>query len=113
DSYPDSAYIDKRMQDAKEIAFQVCKKMGVKYSTRFPAHFKGTSPGHANGTCRAGSDRRNSVINGDFESHEVQGLFVVDGSSYPRASHNGGLFAALMGAFGARRIVATHFSRGA
>jgi hypothetical protein len=38
---------------------------------------------------------------------------VVDASSYPRASVNSGLFAAIMGAFGARRIVATHFSRGA
>jgi choline dehydrogenase-like flavoprotein len=112
-SYPGDPYIDRRMQEAKEVVFQLARKMGAKYSTRFPASFAGRGGGHTNGTCRAGSDRRNSVINGDFESHDVRGLFVVDASSYPRASVNSGLFAAIMGAFGARRIVATHFSRGA
>jgi choline dehydrogenase-like flavoprotein len=112
-SYPGDTYIDKRMQESKEVVFDLARKMGAKYSTRFPASFKGRGGGHTNGTCRAGNDRRNSVINGDFESHEVKGLFVVDASSYPRASVNSGLFAAIMGAFGARRIVATHFSSGA
>jgi len=111
--YPGDSYIDKRMQEGKEMAIEVVKKMGGKYLTRFPATFKGMGGGHANGTCRAGSDRVNSVINGDFESHEVKGLFIVDASSYPRASINSGSFAAIMGAWGARRIVATHFTRGA
>lgn len=110
--YPGDPYIDKRMHEVRDVVIEICKKMGVKYSERFPATFKGQGGGHTNGTCRAGSDRRNSVINGDFESHEVKGLFVVDAGSYPRASINSGLFAALMGTWGARRIVATHFSRG-
>ena len=81
---------------------------------RFPSTFKGRGGGHTNGTCRAGSDRRNSVINQDFESHEVKGLFAVDASSYPRAvSNNSGLTAGIMGAFAARKIVANYFSRGA
>ncbi|MBI2817036.1 MAG: GMC family oxidoreductase [Acidobacteria bacterium] len=112
--YPGDPYIDKRMQEGKEITIELLKKMGAeKISNRFPATFKGRGGGHTNGTCRAGSDRANSVINQNFESHEVKGLFVVDASSYPRASINSGSFAAIMGAFGARRIVANHFSRGA
>ncbi|MBI2816812.1 MAG: GMC family oxidoreductase [Acidobacteria bacterium] len=111
-TYGGDPYIEKRMRDAREIAIELAKKMGAKYLERFPANFKGRGGGHPNGTCRAGSDRRNSVINGDFESHDVKGLFVVDAGSYPRSSINSGSFAALMGAFGARRIIATYFSRG-
>ncbi len=111
-TYPGDPYLDRRMQDAKGIAFEMAKKLGAKFPTKFPSTFRGRGGGHQNGTCRAGSDRRNSVINGNFESHEVKGLFVVDASSYPRSSINSGIFAAIMGAFGARRIVATHFSRG-
>jgi choline dehydrogenase-like flavoprotein len=99
---------------ARDIAMELAKKMGCKISTRFPATFKGRGGGHANGTCRAGSSRTNSVINQDFESHEIKGLFIADASSYPRAiSSNCGLVAALMGAFAARRIARNHFSRGA
>ncbi len=111
--YPGDSYIDKRMQDGKQIATDIAKKMGARVSTRFPASFKGRGGGHGNGTCRAGADRANSVINRDFQSHDIKGLFVADASAYPRASVNSGIFAAIMGAFGARRIVATQFTRGA
>lgn len=112
-SYPGDPYIDKRMQEGKEITIELLKKMGAaEISKRFPASFKGQGGGHTNGTCRAGGDRANSVINQNFESHEVKGLFIADASAYPRASINSGSFAAIMGAFAARRIVAHHFSRG-
>jgi len=61
-SYPGDDYIDKRMHEGKEVVYDLARKMGAKYSTRFPASFKGRGGGHTNGTCRAGSDRRNSVI---------------------------------------------------
>ena len=94
---------------------EVLKKMGaVEISQKFPASFKGRGGGHTNGTCRAGSNRaRYSVIDANFATHEVKGLFIADASSYPRASINSGSFAAYMGAFAARRIVANYFSRGA
>ena len=112
-TYPGDDYIDRRMMQVREIAFEIAKRMGCEISMRFPSTFKGRGGGHGNGTCRAGSDPRNSVIDQDFEAHEVQGLFVADCSSYPRAvSSNCGVVGAIMGAFAARRIVRNYFSRG-
>lgn len=113
-TYLGDPYIDKRMQEGREIAYELARKMGGnRISERFPATFRGRGGGHSSGTCRAGSDRRRSVINSHFESHDVEGLFVVDASSLPRACVYSGFYAAFMGAYGARRIVDSHFSRGA
>jgi choline dehydrogenase-like flavoprotein len=113
-TYPGDPYIDKRMQKGKEMVYELARKMGGNtISERFPATFKGRGGGHSSGSCRAGSDRRRSVVNSHFESHEVEGLFVVDASSLPRACVYSGFYAAFMGAYGARRIIESYFSRGA
>jgi len=115
-NYPGDDYIDQRLRVAQGIAIEVAKKMGCKVSLKFPKTFQGGYPSaglHTNGTCRAGSDRKNSVIDQNFEAHDVKGLFIADASSYPRAvSSNSGLATATMGAFAARRIAKNHFSRG-
>jgi choline dehydrogenase-like flavoprotein len=112
-NYPGGDYIDMRMKEAWDVGIQVAKKMNCKYSTKFPKTFKNTGGMHTNGTCRAGSSARNSVINQDFESHEVNGLFIADASSYPRAvSCNSGLATATIGVFAAQRLVRNHFKRG-
>ncbi len=38
---------------------------------------------HVQGTCRMGEDPRRSVVNLNCESHDVDGLYVVDGSIIP------------------------------
>ena len=38
---------------------------------------------HPLGTCRMGTDPRTSVVGPDFETHEVERLFVADGSAVP------------------------------
>lgn len=38
---------------------------------------------HPLGTCRMGTDPRRSVVGPDGEAHDVDGLFVVDGSAVP------------------------------
>jgi hypothetical protein len=38
---------------------------------------------HPLGTCRMGRDPRTSVIGPDHETHDVPGLFIVDGSAVP------------------------------
>ncbi len=114
-NYPGDDYIDERMRAAHEVALAVAKKMGCKFSLRFPKTFKGypSSGLHTNGTCRAGSSPKNSVIDQNFESHDVKGLLIADASAYPRAvSCNSGLATATVGAFAAHRIVKNHFSRG-
>ncbi|MBL8783771.1 MAG: GMC family oxidoreductase [Deltaproteobacteria bacterium] len=45
----------------------------------------GLSSFHPLGTCRMGSDPRRSVVGAELESHDVSGLFVVDGSVLPGA----------------------------
>jgi len=45
-----------------------------------PSDFVWTSY-HPLGTCRMGSDARTSVVDTDHASHDVPGLFVVDGSA--------------------------------
>lgn len=112
-NYPGDDYIDQRMKEAWDVAIQVARKMNCKYSTTFPKTFKGTGGLHTNGTCRAGSSPKNSVIDQNFESHDVKGLFIAHASSYPRAvSCNSGLATATMGVFAAQRIVRNHFTRG-
>jgi choline dehydrogenase-like flavoprotein len=45
-----------------------------------PSDFVWTSY-HPLGTCRMGVDPKTSVVNADHETHDVRGLFVVDGST--------------------------------
>jgi choline dehydrogenase-like flavoprotein len=40
---------------------------------------------HPMGTCRAGTNPARSVVGPDFETHEVERLFVADGSAVPSA----------------------------
>ena len=39
--------------------------------------------GHQNGTCRFGSDSKNSVLNLDCRAHDIDNLYVVDASFFP------------------------------
>jgi len=41
---------------------------------------------HQNGTLRFGSDARTSVLNLDCRAHDVNNLYVVDGSFFPSSS---------------------------
>jgi choline dehydrogenase-like flavoprotein len=38
---------------------------------------------HLLGTCRMGTDPRDSVVNGDCRSHDIPNLFICDGSVFP------------------------------
>jgi len=38
---------------------------------------------HQNGTCRFGADPRTSVLDPNCKAHEVDNLYVVDGSFFP------------------------------
>jgi choline dehydrogenase-like flavoprotein len=43
---------------------------------------KGGLTVHQNGTCRMGNDSKASVVNRYGQSHEVDNLFIVDGSLF-------------------------------
>jgi len=115
----------KRTNDVKALAREVMLKMGARRTTavqssavtepmaggaRVPG--VGTIPPSetGRGTCRAGSDRRNSVINSDFECHDIENLLICDNSVVP-ATGAGGAVTAYVSCHAWRRIVAKRFSR--
>ncbi len=66
---------------------------------------------HAMGSCRAGVDPKDSVVNPRFESHDVEGLLLCDGSVIPRSGSSWACIPiATVAAFASRRIVQDHFS---
>jgi len=115
----------KRAQEAKELARDIMLKMGARKTTKIEtSDFTqamaggtqvpgvGTTPPaeFGSGTCRAGADRRNSVVNSDFECHDVEGLFICDNGVVP-ASGAGAAITAYVSCYAWRRIVAKHFTR--
>ncbi|HET9088634.1 MAG TPA: GMC family oxidoreductase [Acidobacteriaceae bacterium] len=66
----------------------VLKKSGhAETTTRLNAYFKKRIPlegvGHQNGTCRFGEDPRQSVLDLNCRTHDVDNLYVVDASFFP------------------------------
>jgi len=86
--------------------------MGAKRTTDVSKPFEvGTTPSAgSSGSCRAGSNRSNSVVNSDFECHDIENLFICDQSVVPYIDA-GGAVTAYISCHAWRRIVATHFSR--
>lgn len=50
-----------------------------------PQEFSNLGYGHNHGTLRAGSDRAESVLDENCQTHQVEGLYVVDASFMPTA----------------------------
>lgn len=102
--------IVKRLQEAREMAQEILKKMGAKEILSAGPLRVGRATMQC-GSCRAGADRSVSVVNSDFESHDVENLLVCDGSAMPRKASQGyGTPVATIATFAAQRIVAKHFS---
>ncbi|MCZ6484679.1 MAG: GMC family oxidoreductase [Acidobacteria bacterium] len=100
----------KTLHWAAEVIREMHQKMGAKKIEQFdPPSFRG---GHPTGTCRAGSDPKESVVNAHFESHDVENLLICDGSVIPRAclSHKC-IPVCTIAAFAARRILSDHYTR--
>lgn len=79
----------------------VRKALG-KWSTLLLSNAKNTKLlAHACGTCRMGDDPRTSVVNRTNRTHEIENLYVVDGSFFPSS---GGVNPALTIAANALRV---------
>jgi choline dehydrogenase-like flavoprotein len=100
-----------RLRWSAEIMREIHRKMGAKKieAEGNAASFLG---GHPTGTCRAGSDPKESVVNPHFESHDVENLLICDGSVIPNAclAHKC-IPVCSIAAFAARRIIADHYTR--
>jgi choline dehydrogenase-like flavoprotein len=102
----------KRVQEARELARDLLKEMGAKRIGDITAPLPTEGSGGGSGGCRAGADRRTSVVNSDFECHDIDNLFICEGSVFPSLAtfHNTGAHAAMLGCHAWRRIVTKHFS---
>lgn len=67
---------------------------------------------HEHGTCRMGADARRSALNGFCQMHEVQNLFVVDGSAFPTATEKNPTLTILALAWRATDYLAEQMRRG-
>lgn len=69
---------------------------------------------HEVGTCRAGINRKNSVVTPEFDSHDVRNLMICSAAVIPTANHTASHMPTVtVSCYAWRRIVANHFSRGA
>jgi choline dehydrogenase-like flavoprotein len=104
----------KRVFEAGQaIATKVLEKMGAKKIIPEPIIPRGgLTFKWLTGGVRAGVDPKNSVIDQNFESHDVDNLFIVDAGSIPR-SPTLGLFLTVctVSIFASERIIARHFTR--
>ena len=103
--------IQNLFKQGREIGREIFKKMGAKEILE-DREVTGTSFNSNTGACRAGTDRKNSVVNAFFESHDVENLLICDASATPRGTTIGyGAPTATVASFAYRRIIARHFTR--
>jgi choline dehydrogenase-like flavoprotein len=71
----------------RDRSLEVLDAAGALKKWAWPVEDTG-SAGHLMGTCRMGSDPRNSVIDKYHRAHDVPNLFMVDGSSFVTSGRN-------------------------
>ena len=105
--------IVKRLEETREISVEILKKMGARELFNASGPVRVGRETMQVGSCRAGADRSISVVNSDFESHDVANLLICDGSVLPRKASDGyGAPVATVATYAAQRIVKKHFSAG-
>jgi choline dehydrogenase-like flavoprotein len=67
---------------------------------------------HEHGTCRMGTDPKNSALNGYCQMHAVKNLFVVDGSAFPSATEKNPTLTILALAWRATDYLANEVKKG-
>jgi choline dehydrogenase-like flavoprotein len=67
-----------RMEKARSLCREAFHAAGAKETVDsiYASH-------HVQGTCRMGEDQAKSVVNSNCESHDIDGLYIVDGSVLP------------------------------
>jgi choline dehydrogenase-like flavoprotein len=101
----------RRLKDGNEIGHEILKKMGAREISGPDGGVRVRNVSGITGSCRAGANRRNSVVNSDFESHDVENLFICDASTPPRIASRGfGTPVAVFATYAAHRLVAKYFS---
>lgn len=104
----------KRLREGAELVVELYRHMEVRPVKVGAANPTRYGISHETSSCRAGESAANSVVNSDFESHDIENLFVASAAVIPRGnlslSH---IPTCVVAAHAWRRIVTNHFSRGA
>ncbi|MBI4482086.1 MAG: GMC family oxidoreductase [Acidobacteria bacterium] len=107
--------IKKRRKESLDLLRSLFEKMGAQEIRGDTEGDGSLRPGmiHEVGGCRAGADRKNSVVNSNFESHDIANLFIVDSMTHPRVTSlfSGGAVVAVVGTFAAQRMIKNYFRR--
>jgi choline dehydrogenase-like flavoprotein len=109
--YEGNDWIVKRMRAGGAISREVLQKMGAKQivGDDMPPIYH---IAHGISTCKAGADPKTSVVNNDFESHDVENLLICDASVVPRSASGDAVGPiATISVLAAKRILARHFKR--
>ena len=110
--YEGNKIIERRLREGGEMAREILQKMGAKKIAGYdmpPIYHIA----HGVSTCKAGADPKLSVVNANFESHDVEGLFICDASVLPRSASGDAIGPiATVSVLAGERIVANHFKRG-
>jgi choline dehydrogenase-like flavoprotein len=85
-TYRDHPETIKTVQFMQDREMELLDAAGALKTWRLPV--EGALSMHLLGTCRMGNDPKNSVINADHRSHDVQNLFICDGSSLVTSGRN-------------------------
>jgi choline dehydrogenase-like flavoprotein len=98
----------RRLREGGEMSREVLQKMGAKKIVGYdmpPIYHIA----HGISTCKAGSDPKSSVVNPNFESHDVENLFICDASVVPRSASGDAVGPiATVSVLAAQRIIANH-----
>ncbi len=112
----DDARVNSRIKESGEIIRAWHSKLAIKPVKVDMRAFSQTSrtitPLHRVGTARAGSSRDNSVCTSDFDCHDIDHLLFTSSATIPRTFFWSAGPTAVNAAYGWRRMVANHFSRG-
>jgi len=84
----------------------------VAFANNFVRDAKQWPPQHRRSTTRAGSSAANSVCSSDVDCHDIDHLMFTSASVIPRTFFWSCGPASVMAAYGWRRMVANHLSRG-
>ncbi len=103
----------KPLAEGRELAYEFFKKMGAREVLGMERPLRIGRLNTWVGSCRVGTDRKVSVVNPHFESHDIEGLFLCDASVVPRSGTQGYAgTVATVAVFAASRIAENHFKRG-
>ena len=100
------------LREGQKIAYEIFRDMGASKISGHESLPDRFSIGFDTSLCRAGESAKNSVVNSEFECHDIDNLFICDRSVPPcQASANVTMPLAMICNYAWRRIVAKHFSR--